>query len=272
MVKIVAELGINHNGDLSTAKKLISTAKAAGCDYVKFQKRCIDQFYSPEELNRPFKSPFGDTLGDYKRGREFGVYDYDEIDKYCRSLDIQWFVSPWDTTSIETMTHFDNHYFKIPSALITNMDYLAALRKTNIPLILSTGMSTFDQIATAMDYLGTQVEYILHCTSTYPSKPHEQDLNVIHWLKDNYPNYKIGFSNHFPGLTFMIAAVAMGAEMVEFHMTLDRSMFGTDHASSIEPEGTFKIVKHIRALEEAMGDGVKKVHDSEYPIMEKLRR
>lgn len=269
---IVAEIGINHNGDLKLTKQLIDVAASAGCQYVKFQKRCIELVYTREELSTPRESPWGKTNGDQKRGLEFNMMEYREIDAYCKDKGIGWFASPWDVVSIDDMARFDPPFLKVPSALITNMDYLDKINATKIPVILSTGMSTFAQVDDAMTFLGTQVEYILHCTSTYPSRADEQDLKVIGWLKETYPNYKIGFSNHSPGLTFMLAAVALGAEMIELHITRDRSMYGSDQSASIEPEGLHKLTKHIRSLEEAMGDGIKKVHDREYPIMSKLRR
>ncbi len=271
-VKIVAEVGINHNGDMGLAKKLIDVAVFAGCDYVKFQKRHIPSVYSQEELRSLRKSPWGDTFEDQKRGLEFGLTDYAEIDLYCKKVGIPWFVSPWDKVSIADMNRFDIPFLKIPSALITDMEYLKAVKDTDKPLILSTGMSTYIQVEDAVAFLGTQIEYILHCVSTYPSKPFEQDLLVINWLKRQYPNYKIGFSNHSPGLTFMIGAAALQAEMIEFHLTHDRAAYGSDQSASIEPEGAFKIVKHIRSMELALGDGVKKVQDSEYPVMLKLRK
>ena len=271
-VKIVYEVGINANGDLGIAKRMIDVAVASGCDYVKFQKRCIDLVYSKEELKSLRKSPWGDTTEDQKRGLEFTLTEYYEIDEYCKKKGIPWFVSPWDNVSVADMDRFDNPYVKVPSGLITDMSYLEAIKKTKKPVILSTGMSTYIQVEEAIAFLGTQIEYILHCTSTYPSKPGEQDLLVIKWLQEQYPNYKIGFSNHSPGLTFMLGAVALGVSMIEAHGTCDRSMYGSDQSASIEPEGWFRLVKHIRAMEEALGDGIKKIHDSEYPVMLKLRK
>lgn len=272
MIKIVAEIGINHNGDLALAKKLIDVAVFAGCDYVKFQKRHIESVYSKEELRSLRKSPWGDTFEDQKRGLEFGLTDYAEIDLYCKKAGIPWFVSPWDKVSIADMNRFDIPFLKVPSALITDMEYLQAIKDTNKPVVLSTGMSTYIEVEEAEYFLGAQIEYILHCVSTYPSKPFEQDLLVINWLRQRYPSHKIGFSNHSPGLTFMIGAAALQAEMVEFHICLSRADYGSDQPASIEPEGAFKIVKHIRAMEVALGDGTKKVQDSEYPVMLKLRK
>ena len=272
MVKIVMEIGINANGSIDTAKKMIDVACSSGCNYVKFQKRCIDLVYDKEELRSLRKSPWGETFEDQKRGLEFTLTDYAEIDLYCRKKGIEWFVSPWDKVSIADMNRFDIPFLKVPSALITDMDYLQAIKDTRKPVVLSTGMSTYIQIEEAVAFLGTQIEYILHCTSTYPSKPKEQDLLVIRWLQETYPNYKIGFSNHSPGLTFMIGAVALGCTMIEAHGTLDRSSYGSDQSASIEPEGWFKLVKHIRAMEKGLGQGIKRIHDSEYAVMLKLRR
>jgi N-acetylneuraminate synthase len=276
-VKIVFEAGINHSGELKLAKKLIDVAAASGCDYVKFQKRHIPTVYTPEELSQPRISPYGTTNGDLKRQLEFDQGEFTEINRYCDAKGlgrIDWFVSCWDHLSVGLMEALfpEMPYHKIPSALITNFQLLESIKATNRPVIISTGMSTYSEIMKCTEYLGPQIEYVLACTSTYPSKPEEQNLLNILALKEKFPQYRIGFSNHSPGLTFMIAAVSLGAEMIEFHGTLDRSMFGSDQAASIEPEGVFKLVKHIRSLELGMGDGVKKIYDSEIPILKKLRR
>lgn len=272
--KLVAELGINHNGDLNIAKQLIDVACAAGCQYVKFQKRHIPLVYTPEELAVPRESPWGTTTMEQKKGLEFEVWEYQKISEYCKHKGVEWFASSWDVNSAALMGSFDTAYQKIPSALITNMDILEITKSINKPVIISTGMSTYGEVLTCLDYLGHQVEYVLHCTSTYPCKPEEVNLNCIPAMKKAFyiEKFKIGFSNHSPGLTFIPVAVAMGAEMIEFHITLDRAMYGSDQSSSIEPEGVFHLVKNIRAIEEAMGDGVKKIFPSEIPIMKKLRR
>ena len=272
--KLVAEIGINHNGDLDIAKQLIDVAHAAGCDYVKFQKRHIPLVYTPEELATPRESPWGMTTMEQKKGLEFEVWEYQKISDYCKQKGIGWFSSAWDINSVALMGQYDTAYQKIPSALITNMAILEATKAINKPVIISTGMSTHAEILTCLDYLGHQIEYVLHCTSTYPSKPEEQNMNCIPAMKKAFyvEKFKIGFSNHSPGLTFMSIAVALGAEMIEFHITLDRAMYGSDQSSSIEPEGVFHLVKNIRAIEEAMGDGIKRILPSEIPILRKLRR
>jgi N-acetylneuraminate synthase len=273
MTKIVMDEGINHNGSLDMAFDLIDVAKAAGCHYVKFQKRHIPSVYTPEELAVPRESPWGTTTEQQKRGLEFETNEYRQIDEYCKKKGIEWFASAWDVRSAILMGNTYNvAYQKIPSALITNLSILEITKSINIPVIISTGMSTEEEIRDCVDFLGDQIEYILHCTSTYPSKPMEQNLKMITTLKEWFPKYRIGFSNHSPGLTFMIAAVALGAEMIEFHGTMDRSSYGSDQAASIEPEGVFKLCKYIRAIDMAMGDGIKQVYPSEVPILKKLRR
>jgi N-acetylneuraminate synthase len=274
MVKIVMDLGINHNGSLDIAFKLIDIARASGCQYVKFQKRYIPLVYTREELDTPRVSPWGTTTEQQKKGLEFETNDYRQISEYCKRQGIEWFASAWDVKSASLMGNgYDTCFQKIPSALITNRPLLEVTRSINKPVIISTGMSTPAEIKACVDFLGEQIEYILHCTSTYPSKPEEQNLNMIKTLKELYGDkHKIGFSNHSPGLIFMAAAVALGAEMLEYHGTIDRSMYGTDQASSIEPEGSFKLGKYVRALEAAMGNGEKCVYESEIPILRKLRR
>jgi sialic acid synthase SpsE len=204
---------------------------------------------------------------------EFETHEYTQIQDYCAKKEMPWFASAWDVRSAMLMGNgYDTAYQKIPSALITNLEILETTRSINKPVIISTGMSTPQEIKACVEYLGPQVEYILHCTSTYPSKPEEQNLAMIRTLKTEYPKYRIGFSNHSPGLTFMVAAVALGAEMLEYHGTIDRSIYGSDQAASIEPEGSFKLNKYVRSLELALGDGTKQVYPSEIPILKKLRR
>jgi N-acetylneuraminate synthase len=273
MVKIVYEIGINSNGSLPLTYQMIDVAKASGCDYVKFQKRHIPTVYTSEELSTPRISPWGTTTEQQKKGLEFETYEYSQIQDYCAKKEIAWFASAWDVRSAALMGKgYDTSYQKIPSALITNMEILEVTKSINKPVIISTGMSTPAEIRSCVEYLGDQIEYILHCTSTYPSKPAEQNLRMIKTLKVEYPGYRIGMSNHSPGLTFMVAAVALGAEMLEAHATLDRSLYGSDQAASIEPEGWFRLNKYIKSLELAIGDGVKKIYDSEIPILNKLRR
>jgi N-acetylneuraminate synthase len=269
---IVAEIGINHNGDINTAKKLIDASILAGCDAVKFQKRTVDIVYTPEELARPRENPFGPTNGDLKRGLEFGLDEYREIDRYCREKGIDWYVSCWDEASVDFMEgNFQMVGYKIASASLTDDNLLRYHRETGKPIIISTGMSTIEEIDHAVEVLGKDDLIILHCTSTYPSKVEELNLRAINTLKERY-DVPIGYSGHEVGLATTLAAAALGACMVERHITLDRAMWGSDQAASIEPGGFSRLVKDIRAVELAMGDGVKRVYESELPIIDKLRR
>lgn len=272
--EIISEIGINHNGDLDTAFRLIDVAASAGVDYVKFQKRDVDLVYTPGELAAPRQSPWGITNGDQKRGLEFGTREYMEIDRYCKARGIRWFFSVWDLNSLEFSLRFDHPFVKVPSALITDKELLSACRYlTDRGVILSTGMSTWEMVDAAVEVVGTdKIACIMHCTSTYPSKPDELNLSCIASMRWRYPWAKIGFSNHNPGVIYMPIAAAMGAEMIEYHSTLDRSMYGSDQAASIEPEGTFKLVKYVRGVDMAMGSGEKYILDSEIPILKKLRR
>lgn len=217
--KVVAEIGINHNGDIDLAKKLIDVAKIHGCQFVKFQKRDIDLVYSKEELDKPRESPWGTTNREQKEGLEFGAEEYEEIDLHCVTREIDWFASPWDIVSVNFLRMYDPPFMKVASASLTDLELLQSIKETNIPVILSTGMSTKEELDGAIDLLGAQVEYILACTSTYPTPDSEMNLKFIRTLIDQYPNQRIGFSNHSPGIMFMVAARAIGAEMLEFHMT-----------------------------------------------------
>ncbi len=268
---IVAEIGINHNGSVELAKKLISAAAVAGCDAVKFQKRTIDVVYTPEELAKPRENPFGTTNGDLKRGLEFDRKAYEEIDSYCRSQGIIWFASCWDEGSVDFIEQFKPPCYKIASASLTDDNLLRYHRKTGRPIIISTGMSTLDEIDHAVQVLGKDDLIVLHCTSTYPSKPEELNLAAIHTLCERY-GVPVGYSGHEVGLQTTEAAVALGACFVERHITLDRAMWGSDQAASVEPQGIMRMVRDIRVIEQALGDGVKVVYDSEVPIRGKLRR
>jgi N-acetylneuraminate synthase len=268
---IVAEIGINHNGSVEMARKLIDAASLAGCDAVKFQKRTIDVVYTAEELAKPRESPFGATNGDLKRGLEFGAAEYDDIDRYCRSKNLLWFASCWDEASVDFMERYSPPCYKIGSASLTDDNLLRHHRRQGRPIIISTGMSTVDQIDHAVEVLGRDNLIVLHCTSTYPSKVEELNLKAVHSLRDRY-QVPVGYSGHEVGLAPSIAAAAMGACMLERHITLDRSMWGSDQAASVEWQGFWRLVKDIRALEAAMGDGVKRVYSSELPILQKLRR
>jgi N-acetylneuraminate synthase len=268
---VVAEIGINHNGDLSLARKLISAAVTAGCDAVKFQKRTVDVVYSADELERPRESPFGATNGELKRGLEFDKEAFAAIDETCRMLGTVWFASCWDEASVDFLEAFDPPCYKIASASLTDDDLLRHHRQYGRPIILSTGMSELKEIDRAVEILGTDDLILLHATSTYPSQSEELNLRAIATLRERY-GVPIGYSGHEVGLAASVAARALGACMVERHITLDRAMWGSDQAASVEPSGFQRLVKDIRAVESALGDGVKVVYDSEIPVQEKLRR
>ena len=271
-VLIVAEIGINHQGSVEKAKKLIDVAIDAGCDFVKFQKRTVNEVYSEEELARPRESPFGNTNGDLKYGLEFSWQEYREIDRHCVNNDIEWTASPWDVDSVWFLDGFGVPYIKVASACITDMKLLKAINNTGRPVVISTGMSSEKQIEDALSIFTHDRITILACVSTYPTNIWEVNLARIDTLKNLYPRLKIGFSNHSPGIWSSLCAVAMGAEMLEIHITLDRSSWGSDQAASIEPHGLKKLVSEIRDFEEALGDGSIEMLESERPIMEKLRR
>ena len=268
---IVAEIGINHNGDLDTAKKLIAAAAVAGCDAVKFQKRTVEVVYTPEELARPRENPFGPTNGDLKYGLEFGYEQYQAIDEYCKLQNMLWFASAWDEASVDFLEQFNPPGYKIASASLTDDYLLKHHRQYHRPMIISTGMSTLEQIDRAVEILGPEKLIILHCTSTYPSKLTELNLRTIQAFQERY-GVPIGYSGHEIGLAPSLAALALGACMIERHLTLDRRMWGSDQKASIEPQEMMQLVKDIRAVESAMGDGIKRVYESEIPIMNKLRR
>lgn len=268
---IIAEIGINHNGSLASAKKLISIAHSCGCDAVKFQKRTVEDVYTKEELQAPRQSVFGSTNGDLKYGLEFGEQEYKEIDKYCKEIGILWFASCWDKKSVDFMEQFDVCAYKVPSALITDIELLKYTKATNKPIFISTGMSTMDEIDKAIEIVGLNNTIIYHCTSTYPSDNSELNLNVIKTLKEKY-DCPIGYSGHEKGIVSSTIAVVLGACSVERHITLDRTLWGSDQAASLEPEGLGKMVRDIRNVKAFLGDGIKKVYDSEIPIKKKLRK
>ena len=268
---VVAEIGINHNGDIDIAKKLISVAVGSGCDAVKFQKRTMDVVYSEEELAKPRESPFGETNGDLKRGLEFGEEEYREIDRYCREVKIDWFASCWDEASVDCIAQFNVPCFKIASASLTDDNLLRHTRAAGKPIILSTGMSTIEEIDHAVDVLGKENLILLHACSTYPAYYEELNLRVIEFLRNRY-GVPVGYSGHETGLPSSVAAAALGACMIERHITLDRSMWGSDHAASLEPNGITRLVRDIRLIEKSMGDGVKRVLEREQPVIKKLRR
>jgi len=268
---VVAELGINHNGDIDLAKQLINVAVGAGCNAVKFQKRTIDVVYTAEELAKPRENPFGPTNGDLKRGLEFEIEEYQEIDRYCKEVKVDWFASCWDEASVDFIAQFDVPCFKIASASLTDDNLLRYTRAVGKPILLSTGMSTTEQIDHAIEVLGKKDLILLHACSTYPAYYEELNLHVIDTLIDRY-GVPVGYSGHETGLPSSVAARVMGACVIERHITLDRSMWGTDHAASLEPNGITRLVRDIRLIEKSMGDGVKRVLEREQPIIKKLRR
>ncbi len=269
---IVAEIGVNHNGDLDLAKKLIQSAAHAGVDAVKFQKRTPELCVPPDQRSVMRETPWGYiTYLEYRHKVEFSLEQYQEIDRYCHKLGITWFSSVWDEPSVDFLEHFNLVAYKIPSASLTDHNLLRHLKKTGRPLILSTGMSTMDQIQAAVDVIGTDNMMITHATSTYPCDPEELNLKVIPVLRQRFP-FPIGYSGHEVGLIPSVVAVALGACLVERHITLDRAMWGSDQAASVEPGGFERLVKYIRVSEDSLGDGMKRVYDSELPSLKKLRR
>jgi N-acetylneuraminate synthase len=268
---VIAEVGINHNGDIDLAKRLISVAVAAGCDAVKFQKRTVDIVYTAAELATPRPNPFGDTNGDLKHGLEFDEADYTEIAAFCAQLKIPWLVSPWDESAVDFMEHFDTPVYKIASASLTDDNLLRYVRKTGKPIIASTGMSTYAEIDHAVDVLGKENLILMHTTSTYPAKYEQLNLRAIPSMIARY-GIPVGYSGHETGIPTSVAAAVLGACAVERHITMDRAMWGSDQAASLEPNGISRLVRDIRLVEQSMGDGVKKVYDEEVPVMKKLRR
>jgi len=272
-VYVIAEIGLNHNGEIEIAKKLIDCAVSAGCNAVKFQKRTPEVCVPENQKMVKRDTPWGNmTYIDYRHRIEFGLEEYKIIDKYCNKLGIDWFVSPWDTESVLEMENMNPTTYKVPSACITDFNLLEKLNEIKKSIIISTGMSTLGEIDAAVKIFDDNLLSILHCTSAYPCKNSELNLNMIHTLNKRYPNHIIGYSGHETGLQATVAAVAMGAKIVERHITLDRTMWGSDHAASLEPQGLKKLVRDIRVIESALGDGKKVVYDSELSSLEKLRR
>jgi N-acetylneuraminate synthase len=268
---IVAEIGINHNGDIDLAKRLISVAVAAGCDAVKFQKRTVQVVYSPEELAKPRENPFGATNGDLKYALEFEQEEYEEIEHFCHSVKMPWFASPWDEDSVDFLEQFHPPVYKVASACLTDDHLLRHIRATGKPMIVSTGMSTYAEIDHAVDVLGKEDLVLMHATSTYPANYDELNLRAIPTMKERY-GVPVGYSGHETGIPSSVCAVALGACCVERHITLDRAMWGSDQAASLEPNGITRLVRDIRLWEQSKGDGVKRVYEREMPIIKKLRR
>ncbi|MDH6538390.1 N-acetylneuraminate synthase family protein [Streptomyces sp. SPB4] len=270
---VIGEIGINHNGELANALALIDAAADAGCDAVKFQKRTPEICTPRDQWDIERDTPWGRmTYIDYRHRVEFGEDEYRAVDEHCRERGIAWFASPWDTEAVTFLEKFDVPAHKVASASLTDDELLLALRATGKTVILSTGMSTPQQIRHAVEVLGSENIVLLHATSTYPAKAEELNLRVINSLEAAYPNVPVGYSGHETGLQTTVAAVAMGACAVERHITLDRAMWGSDQAASVEPGGLARLVRDIRTIETALGDGVKKVYDSELGPMKKLRR
>jgi N-acetylneuraminate synthase len=269
---IIAEIGINHNGDLDVCKQMIDAAVHAGVDAVKFQKRTPEISTPPEQQKQMRETPWGYiTYLDYRYKVEFNQEQYREIDRYCKQKGVAWFTSVWDEQAVDFMEQFDTPAYKIPSASLTDHNLLRYVRKTGRPLVISTGMSTMEQIRAAVGVVGTVNLLIMHCTSTYPCEPEELNLRMIRTLRDEF-SCPIGYSGHEVGLVPPQVAVALGACMIERHLTLDRAMWGSDQAASVEPSGFERLVKYVRTAEASLGDGVKRVYDSEKPSLKKLRR
>jgi len=273
MVFITAEIGINHNGDIENAKKLIDLSKAAGCNAVKFQKRTIDKVYTKEQLDSVRESPWGTTTREQKEGLEFGEKEYDEIDNYCKKNGIQWYASSWDVASQLFLQDFHLKHNKVASAMLTNHELLNVIAKERKHTFISTGMSTIEQIKEAVNIFRKNncTFELQHSNSSYPMKMEEANLKCIQTLKKEF-NCDIGYSGHEAlGYLICISAVLLGATSIERHITLDRSMYGSDQAASLEPQGLIRLVRDLRRIDVIMGDGVKKVWPSEIPIMKKLR-
>lgn len=271
-IYFVAEIGINHNGDIETAKQMIDIAVRNGVDAVKFQKRTPELCVPPEQRGQMRDTPWGYiSYLDYRLKTEFGQEEYQEIDRYCKEKGIVWFSSVWDIPSVEFLQQFNPVCYKIPSASLTDHELLKKVKSLGAPVILSTGMSTMEQIQQAVEVVGTERLLITHTTSTYPCEPEELNLRAIQTLRDKFP-VPIGYSGHEVGLIPSVIAAALGACLIERHITLDRAMWGTDQAASVEPGGIERLVKYLRVTEQALGDGIKRVYDSEKPSLMKLRR
>jgi len=271
---IIAEVGINHNGDLEIAKKLIDVAKEAGADAVKFQKRTIDLVYTKEELDAPRESPWGTTNREQKMGLEFGRKEYDEIDRYCKEKGIVWFASPWDIESLKFLSVYNLKYLKVASPLLTHHDLLKAIAKEKKYTFISTGMSTMEEIEAAINiFKKYECPFeLMHCNSTYPmTNDDEANLRVIETLR-KHSGCKVGYSGHEVGLAVSYGAAALGISSLERHITISRAMYGSDQAASVEPTGFRMLVGAVRQIERALGDGVKRVYPAELVIMKKLRK
>jgi N-acetylneuraminate synthase len=269
---IIAEIGINHNGDIKIVKQMIDAAVHAGVDAVKFQKRTPELSTPLDQQKQMRETPWGYiSYLDYRYKVEFSQEEYAEINRYCVTKGIAWFTSVWDEQAVDFMEKFNTPVYKIPSAALTDNNLLSHIRKTGRPIILSTGMSTMTQITAAVKTLGTDNLVLTHCTSTYPCEPAELNLRMIQTLRNEFP-CPVGYSGHEVGLVPSAVAVALGACLVERHLTIDRAMWGSDQAASVEPAGFERLVKYIRVTEASLGDGIKRIYDSEQPSLKKMRR
>ena len=271
-VYVICEIGINHGGSLDTALRMIDVAREAGADACKFQARTIELVYTPEELAQPRQSIFGKTNGDLKRGLEFNGMKWCAIDKHCKDIGIDWSASCWDVQSVARIAAFRPPWLKIPSALITNCELVTAYWQTRIPIMMSTGMSSWEEIDQAVNWLPDTDLTLLHCHSSYPSPLDEINLACIRSFKERYPGVRVGYSSHTVSPWPCLMAAVYGAEVVEFHLTLDRAAWGSDQSSSLEPHAAKKLITEIRTWEICKGTGEKKVWPSELPIKAKLRR
>tara|TARA_B100000470_G_C19793048_1_gene393053 strand:+ start:44 stop:874 length:831 start_codon:yes stop_codon:yes gene_type:complete len=273
MVFITAEIGINHNGDINIAKKLIDVASKAGCDAVKLQKRTVEKVYSKEVLDSHRDSPWGTTTREQKIGLEFELNEYQLIDEYCKEKNIEWYASSWDLDSRDFLRKFNLNHNKIASAMLTNIPLVKKIAEEKKYCFISTGMSTMEQIH---DVIKIFQEFdcpfeLQHSNSSYPMKPEEANLKCIQTLKEKF-HCNVGYSGHESmGYLICVSAVLLGATSIERHITLDRSMYGSDQAASLEPQGLERLVRDIRTIDKILGDGVKRVWPSEIPVMNKLR-
>jgi len=273
MVFVTAEIGINHNGDINIVKKLIDVAVSAGCNAVKFQKRTIEKVYSKQILDSPRESQWGNTTRDQKMGLEFGKNEYDIIDKYCKEKNIEWYASSWDLDSQEFLRQYNLKHNKVASAMLTNIELLNKIAEEGKETFISTGMSTMDEIKQAVDVFRKHNCHfeLQHSNSSYPMQLEEANLKCIQTLKKEF-DCKVGYSGHESlGYLICIVAVVFGATSIERHITLDRTMYGSDQAASLEPHGLERVVRDIRRIDAITGDGIKKVWPSEIPVMKKLR-
>ena len=270
---IVAEIGINHNGDMALCKELIDIAVDTGCNAVKFQKRDIDSVYKQEFLDSPRESPWGTTQREQKAGLEFGESEYTEIDKYCKEVGIEWFASAWDLKSQEFLRQFDCKYNKVASAMIVYEDLLKMIASEGKHTFISTGMATYDDIQKAVDIFKLEncPFELMHTVSTYPMRDNHANLNLINTLRTKY-QCNVGYSGHEVGLAISYAAAACGITSLERHITKDRSLYGSDQSASIVASGLRQLVGAVRKIEEAMGDGVKRILKEEEPVAQNLRQ